>query len=98
MKYPSKVEQDLYMTCLSTNIVLNRTFLSDETNDRWWGESAVPPAPAVAAVPPQRPSMSTSLNITSINRDEPSASPPRHHLAKDGIYQAYLTQVCKTLK
>ncbi|XP_026725147.1 uncharacterized protein LOC113492061 [Trichoplusia ni] len=55
----------------------------DETNDRWWGESAVPPAPAVAAVPPQRPSMSTSLNITTINRDEPSASPPRHHLAKD---------------
>lgn len=44
----------------------------------------MPSAPAVAAVPPQRPSMSTSLNITSINRDEPSASPPRHHLPKDG--------------
>ncbi|XP_049869099.1 uncharacterized protein LOC126368908 isoform X1 [Pectinophora gossypiella] len=53
----------------------------DESSDRWWGESAVPPAPAVAAVPPQRPSMSTSINAT--NRDEPSASPPRQQAPKE---------------
>ncbi|XP_072932135.1 uncharacterized protein [Epargyreus clarus] len=50
----------------------------DESSDRWWGESAVPPAPAVA-VPPQRPSIPT-FNIT---REEPSVSPPRHQLPND---------------
>ncbi|XP_013198725.2 uncharacterized protein LOC106141629 [Amyelois transitella] len=54
----------------------------DDSGDRWWVESAVPPAPAVAAVPPQRPSMSTSVNVSS-TRDVPLASPPKHHLAKD---------------
>ncbi|CAG9094401.1 unnamed protein product [Plutella xylostella] len=52
----------------------------DESNDRWWGESGGPPAPAVV-VPPQRPSVSTVINVTSISRDDPPASPPRHHLA-----------------
>lgn len=65
--------------------ILIKSSFPDETNDRWWGEAAVPPAPAVAAVPPQRPSIPTSLNVTSISRDEPSASPPRHHLAKDSM-------------
>ncbi|CAH2106578.1 unnamed protein product [Euphydryas editha] len=51
----------------------------DESNDRWWGESAVPPAPAVAAVPPQRPSLSTN----NTNREEPSAIPPKQHLSDD---------------
>ncbi|XP_041978383.1 protein eva-1-like isoform X2 [Aricia agestis] len=54
----------------------------DETNDRWWGESAVPPAPAVAAVPPQRPSI-----VTNTSREEPSASPPRQHLSNEDIDQ-----------
>ncbi|XP_045448820.1 uncharacterized protein LOC123657285 [Melitaea cinxia] len=51
----------------------------DESNDRWWGESAVPPAPAVAAVPPQRPSLSTNAS----NREEPSAIPPKQPLSND---------------
>ncbi|CAH3997040.1 unnamed protein product [Pieris brassicae] len=49
----------------------------DEPGDRWWGESAVPPAPAVAAVPPQRPH---SNNTT---REEPSPSPPGQHFTKN---------------
>jgi hypothetical protein len=64
---------------------------ADESGDRWWVESAVPPAPAVAAVPPQRPSMSTSINATSIARDSPSATPPRHHLAKEGEFPGILS-------
>ncbi|KAM3964394.1 uncharacterized protein ACR2FA_001372 [Aphomia sociella] len=55
----------------------------DDSGDRWWVESAVPPAPAVAGVPPQRPSMSTSINATSILREQPSASPPNQQLTKD---------------
>lgn len=62
--------------------MINSIFFIDETNDRWWGESAVPPAPAVAAVPPQRPSLST--NLTS--REEPSVAPPRHQLPNDGMF------------
>ncbi|XP_034830494.1 uncharacterized protein [Maniola hyperantus] len=49
----------------------------DETNDRWWGESA-PPAPAVAAVPPQRPSV-----VTNITREEASPTPPRQHVPNE---------------
>ncbi|VVD04519.1 unnamed protein product [Leptidea sinapis] len=45
--------------------------------DRWWGE-AVPPAPAVAAVPPQRPAH--SINAT---REETSIIPPQQHLPKE---------------
>lgn len=45
----------------------------------------MPPAPAVAAVPPQRPSVTTSLNVTSVNKEDPSGAPPRHHLAKEGM-------------
>lgn len=70
-------------------------FFLDETNDRWWGESAVPPAPAVAAVPPQRPSVSSILNITNINRDEPSALPPRHMYPHEGNLLFYFYFIYK---
>ncbi|XP_061377378.1 uncharacterized protein LOC116775881 isoform X2 [Danaus plexippus] len=49
----------------------------DESSDRWWGES-VPPAPAVAAVPPQRPTAHTN-----ISRDGPTTTQPKQHTSND---------------
>ncbi|GBP77443.1 hypothetical protein EVAR_50703_1 [Eumeta japonica] len=59
----------------------------EEGIEKWWGESAVPPAPAVAAVPPQRPSVPSAVSnstIISYRDEQPSASPPKHHVSKDG--------------
>ncbi|XP_045535706.1 uncharacterized protein LOC106718006 [Papilio machaon] len=54
----------------------------DESSDRWWGEPAVPPAPAVAAIPSQKPSL-TPNNVTKNNHQDSSPSSPRHHLSNN---------------
>ncbi|CAG5031988.1 unnamed protein product [Parnassius apollo] len=66
----------------------------DETSDRWWGEQAIPPAPAVAAVPSKKPSISTNNNFTNHNQQDSFPSSPRQHVTKSDqfdIMYAYIT-------